>query len=103
MTFPRLKFLFLIFAAAFITNVIWETLHSLLYVSYKSYPITEFILLRAALVDALIITLLALPFIKYNFLGKRLWLILPFGVLMSTVIEIWPLQTGRWVYDMSMP
>lgn len=103
LNFRRLKSLFLIFATAFILNVFWENVHSVLYISYKSAPITEFILLRAALVDAVIITLLALPFMQLEALGRRLWLVVPFGVLISIVIELWALQMGRWVYDVSMP
>ncbi len=45
----------LVFVYAFGLNLIWENLHSFLYVHYKQGPITEFILVRAAISDALII------------------------------------------------
>ena len=52
----------LIFISAFVLNLIWENLHSFLYESYMGGKITEFILLRATLADAIMITVIILPF-----------------------------------------
>src|SRR3989338_6127191 len=52
------KKLIAIFALAFLLNLIWENLHSWLYAYYEGGVITEWILLRATLFDAIFITLL---------------------------------------------
>jgi len=44
------------FVLSFLLNLIWENLQSFLYLSYQAEKITELILLRATLTDALIIT-----------------------------------------------
>lgn len=84
----------LVFLTALIPNIIWENLHRLLYVHYKHGPITQLILLRAALVDAAIITVL--------FAGE-LWLMVAGGLLIAIALEKWALTTGRWAYTARMP
>ena len=54
-----LQILIFVFIIAFILNVAWEHLHSLLHVHYKGGDITNIILLRAAFFDAAVITLVA--------------------------------------------
>ena len=103
MSHSKTKKLFLIFALSFVLNFCWENVHSVLYISYQGAPITEFVLLRAALVDAIILTVLAVPFMQFPFWQRRKWLILPLGIFLAIVIELWALRSGRWVYTTSMP
>lgn len=69
-----MKKIFLVFILSFVLNLIWENLHSFLYVEYMGNKITEFILLRASVVDAIIITILVTPFIFMEQLRKWNWL-----------------------------
>lgn len=55
-----MKTLAKVFPAAFVLNAVWENMHAPLYVHYQGGSITEWILLRAALWDAIIIVALAL-------------------------------------------
>ncbi|MDD5721020.1 MAG: hypothetical protein PHT16_01060 [Candidatus Pacebacteria bacterium] len=92
-----------IFASAFILNVIWENLHSVFYANYMGGKITEIILLRASLADALIVAIITLPFIFYSPLKNKSWLIIFIGIIISIFIEYWGLGTGRWAYNSLMP
>lgn len=98
-----MKKIFLIFVLSFILNFIWENLHSYLYVGYMGGEITEFILLRASVVDATIITLISLPFIFIPRLKRKSWLIILIGILVAIFIELHALETGRWAYNVYMP
>lgn len=98
-----MKKIFLIFLLSFILNLIWENLHSLLYVGYMGGKITEFILLRASVADAVIITLISIPFVFIPRLKRKSWLIIFIGVLVAIFIELWALNTGRWAYNGYMP
>lgn len=93
----------MVFILGFFFNLIWENLHSFLYVHYMGGPITTLLLMRSALVDALIITLMALPFLFWKFLKKRIWLIFLFGVAVAVCIEWFALLTKRWEYGYFMP
>ncbi len=103
----RLKYmirkLFYIFLLSLGLNFVWENLHSFLYASYQGGPIGEFILLRAALGDAVLLGILALPFFYLDFFKKRKWLIIPIGVAVAILIELYALHTGRWAYNSYMP
>jgi hypothetical protein len=92
-----------IFLLSFALNFVWEHLHAPFYLSYKAQPITDFILFRATLGDAVILTVLALPFVYASFFKKMKWLIVPIGIVIAIAIEIFALHTGRWVYASSMP
>ncbi|MGE5541345.1 MAG: hypothetical protein ACM3TU_03660 [Bacillota bacterium] len=98
-----IKRLVAIFLLAFGTNYIWEHLHSVLYAHYKGGPITEFILARATLADAVLITLISMPFLLRERLAKRSWLIIIIGIVVSIGIEEHALTTGRWAYTAVMP
>lgn len=98
-----MKKLFLIFILALFFNAIWENLHSLLYVHYRGSEITEFILLRAALWDASVITILAVIFFKIKYLKNRQWLVIIFGIVIAVLLEVYALNTGRWAYNDFMP
>jgi hypothetical protein len=78
-------------------------LHAALYAGYQGGKITEFILTRASLGDAIMITVLLLPFIYVAWFQKRSWLILILGVILSILIEWYALNTGRWAYNVYMP
>lgn len=97
------KKLGLIFVLAFALNYVWEHAHSLLYANYQGGPITEFILLRATLADAAMITLIILPFLLSRHLAKRSWLIAVIGIAVAIGIEEHALSTGRWAYNALMP
>jgi len=98
-----MKKVFLIFILSFFLNLIWENLHSLLYLNYIGGEITEFILLRASAGDALMITLILLPFLFIPSLKKKSWLIIPIGLLLAVFIELYALDAGRWAYNEYMP
>ena len=95
--------IFLIFIFSFLLNFIWENLHSNLYASYMGREITEFILLRASVADAIIITLLSLPFVFIPGLRKKGRIIIFVGGLIAIFIELYALRTGRWSYNEYMP
>ena len=92
-----------IFLCAFLSNLLWENLHSFLYESYKGGEITQFILVKASLFDALLITCIVLPFFYVSFLRKRPWVIVIVGVMVAILNEWYGLGTGRWVYNSLMP
>ena len=98
-----MKKIFAICLLSFFLNLIWENLHSFLYVHYRGGEITGLILARAAVVDAIIITLLALPFIFISKLQNKSWLIIFLGVAIAIAIELYAIQTGRWAYNEYMP
>jgi hypothetical protein len=97
------KRMFFIFIVAFILNAIWENLHSVLYENYKGGEISQFILLRATLSDAIYIIFMTLPFVLYSRLKKYDWLIIILGFIISIAIEYYALSTGRWAYNALMP
>lgn len=94
---------FFVFVFAFLLNLVWENLHSYLYVHYKSGEITELILIKAALFDGLVILGLIYLFYLIPRLSEHPWLIIVFGVLISLAIEYWALVSGRWAYNEMMP
>ena len=98
-----MKKLPLIFVLAFLLNLIWENLHSYLYVHYQAEKITELILLKAALFDAIFITLLSLIFISVGYFKNRLWWSLVIGIIFAVILERFALSTGRWAYNDLMP
>jgi hypothetical protein len=92
-----------VFILAFGANVVWEFLHSALYVHYQGGAITNAILLHAALFDASVITLFAIPMLSLSFLRKRLWIAFVVGVAFATCLEWFALATARWEYTSAMP
>lgn len=98
-----MKKLLIIFGAAFLLNLIWENLHAPLYVHYQGGAITQLVLLRAALVDALFITGLALPFLYIPYLRERTWYALLIGLIAAILLERFALTNGRWAYTAQMP
>lgn len=100
---PKMKKIIFIFTLSFVLNVIWENLHSVLYDNYMGGKITELILLRASLADAIIITVITLPFVLYPSLKKHSWMIILFGFLVSLLNEYHAFLTDRWAYNSLMP
>ncbi len=98
-----MKKVIFIFFIAFILNLIWENLHSVLYVNYKGGEITQFILLRATLSDAIYIVFMVFPFIVFPTLKNKDWLVVILGFIISISIEYYALSTGRWAYNSMMP
>ena len=92
-----------IFTLALVLNLVWEFSHAVLYVGYKGGEITNYILTRAAFWDAVILTLLSLIFLKIRYFTLRQWLILPIGIAIAYIIEVYALNTGRWEYNQLMP
>jgi len=93
----------LVFIFAFVLNLIWEWGHSFLYANYKGGAITEFILARAALTDAVIILGLIFVLRLSSILVRHSWLLILVGIIISILIEYWALSTGRWEYKDIMP
>jgi len=65
--------------------------------------ITELILLRAALIDAIMIVVITLPFVLFSFLKKQSWIIILIGFIIAICLEWWALGTNRWAYNEYMP
>jgi len=99
----HMKRLLAIFAVSFALNFVWEHAHAFLYAAYQGGPLTGFILLRAALGDAIIITVLGALFIYFPTVGGRRWLIWPIGFAVAIFIEELALHTARWQYNSLMP
>lgn len=109
-----MKKTFYIFLLSFFLNFIWENLHSVLYTGYQGGKITELILTRASLGDAVMITVLLLPFLSSPrhslrrrrvvvWFQKRSWLIFVLGIILAILIEWYAFNTGRWAYNAYMP
>lgn len=98
-----MKKLSTIFFLALILNIIWENLHSLFYDNYMGGKITEFILVRASLFDAIVITIILIPFIYYPFFKNKVWLIFIIGIIFAIFNEWYGLGTDRWLYNELMP
>ena len=98
-----MKKILLIFATAFILNAIWENLHVFLYDNYMGGRITELVLLRATLADAVMITVIALPFVLFPSWRRQNWIIIFVGLVLAIGIEWYALLTGRWAYNVYMP
>lgn len=98
-----MKKIFLIFAISFLLNLVWENLHSLLYDNYRGGKITEFILLRATLADAVMITIFTLPFVLFRQIRKFDFFIIFVGVAVAIIIELFALVSLRWQYNNFMP
>ncbi len=93
----------IIFLLAFLLNLFWENLHSFLYDNYMGGVITEFILMRASLFDAILITLILLPFLQLSLVKNKSWLIIIVATVVAIFNEWYGLGTGRWAYNLWMP
>jgi len=98
-----MKRISIVFISALILNIIWENLHSFLYANYQGGSITEYILIRASLFDALLITIICIPFLYVSFLKRKTWLIFIIGIIIAIVNEWYGISTLRWTYAEIMP
>lgn len=98
-----MKMILVVFFVAFVLNAIWENLHSFLYDSYRDGPITELILFRATLADAIMIAVIAAPFLYFPSFKKYRLLAVVVWIVVAILIEIYALSTGRWMYNEYMP
>lgn len=98
-----MKRILAIFVVSFAFNFLWEHAHAPLYAAYQGGALTNYILLRAALGDAVIITTLGALFIYFPTVGRRRWLIWPLGLGVAIFIELLALHSGRWAYNSMMP
>ena len=102
--------LILLASFVFVFNLIWEFLHSELYLDLTGIPpITHLIL--ASFTDLFLVFFI---FLINSFLRKKItWIESPkkfdylvliiFGILISVIIEIYSLSMGRWAYKETMP
>lgn len=98
-----MKKIILIFVIAFVLNLIWENLHSVLYDNYMGGKITEFILLKATLADAFIIIIIVFPFMFFPLFKRHSWIIVPALIVVSIGNEYYALGAGAWAYNSLMP
>ncbi len=102
------KQLFSIFSVAFLLNLFWELSHSLLY-NWNLAPLKNDIyfyiphILRASLIDALIIFVILFIFRKIKS-NKRRYLVTALSALSFSIsIEIRAKFLNLWAYNESMP
>ena len=84
-------------------NAIWESLHAFLYDNYMGGEITKFILVRASLFDAILITAILLLVINLPLLKNKTWVIIIVGLVVAVANEWYGLGTSRWAYNELMP
>lgn len=92
-----------IFSVALILNFIWENIHSHLYDNYKGVKITQFILFRASLFDAFLISIIVAPFVFFGNVTHYGWAIIIIGLIVAIFNEWYGLATSRWKYKKAMP
>ena len=97
------KKVFIIFAFAFLLNLIWEHLHSVLYVSYKGEAITNPILFRASLFDGAVTVLCYFLLSQLPQHLRKAGLLSLALTVFAIGLEEWARATGRWVYADAMP
>lgn len=66
-------------------------------------PITDLILFRASFWDAVLITLVCIPFFIIPYVEDHSWAIIVIGIILAIIIEWHALATGRWMYGSLMP
>ncbi len=92
----------LVFVFGLLLNILWENLHSILYVHYQGEIISEAILLKASFFDALIICLLWGLAHKIS-ARYQVEIFVAGSLLFAVILEIWALGTNRWAYNELMP
>jgi len=97
-------------AFVFISNLIWEALHSTLYICNMNGDFV-YIILRSSVGDVFLIGLIFL-FISLKNMNTKwinkpsrldLILIAIVGILTAIIIEMVSLSSGRWEYEIMMP
>ncbi|MEK7630690.1 MAG: hypothetical protein AAB417_01520 [Patescibacteria group bacterium] len=99
----RTKQLAIVFIVAFLLNLIWENVHSYLYIHYQGGTITELILVKAAFFDAFVTLVAGALYLWVKPFRGRLDVTI--GGLLSFAIglELFALATLRWNYSSWMP
>jgi len=98
-----MKKVVVVFLFAFGLNILWENLHVFLYDNNSGNAITQWVLVQASLFDAVLITLILLPFLIFSLLKKKVWLIVVVGIVIAIINEWYGLGTSRWMYNEYMP
>ncbi len=93
----------IVFTVALLLNLVWENTHSYLYEHYQGDIITEFILIKAALFDALVITIAAVLYVHVLRVRNRLAIAIGGLVIFAIGLELFALATSRWRYLPHMP
>jgi len=93
-----------IFAIAFIFNLLWEFWHVRFYISYQGAEATNWILIRSALfVDAVVITVFSWGAMFISGGKYRFWLVPILCAVFAIGLERYALVIERWIYASSMP
>ena len=95
-----------VWSIAFVLNAGWELTHEVLYTHYQGESITTFILLRAAVFDAVVITFLAAIarlLVGGRDIKKELIWVAGAALLLAIGLELFALSTNRWAYNELMP
>lgn len=93
----------LVWLVALGLNLIWEYAHHGLYYLPSGKEMENFMLIKAALMDAFLITGLAILFWRIKYLYNRQWWLIIFGVIIAIILESYAITTGRWAYNQIMP
>ncbi len=88
---------------AFISNYIWEHAHASMYFHPLGEKMTEWMLFRATLGDVFILGVFALLWYSVPVLKRRIWFVVPLGLVVAYAIEEYALYTSRWAYTEAMP
>ncbi|MEK7649732.1 MAG: hypothetical protein AAB367_02110 [Patescibacteria group bacterium] len=99
----HIKQLIIVFIAAFFLNLLWENVHSYLYVHYQGGTITELLLMKAALFDAFVTLVAAVLYIWVKPFKNRLDVTLGGLFAFAIGLELFALATLRWSYSSWMP
>lgn len=94
-----LKRLFLVAAAAFVLNLIWENLHAPLYAGYH-WPQFFWICLLSTLGDVFYTLII---YFFYVASGRRKSVAAILGIFLAIFIELKALKVGKWAYGPYMP
>ncbi|MBI4128719.1 MAG: hypothetical protein HY460_01595 [Parcubacteria group bacterium] len=92
-----------VFLSAFFLNLVWENAHRMLYSHYRGESVSEFILVRAALVDAIIILGIIVFLALFPRYAANSIPVFIAGLVVAIVLERWALATDRWAYAPEMP
>ena len=91
-----------IFLVSLALNWPWEIWHSRWYTDVNGGEVTQLILFRSAVADAILITLFGLLFLYSLYFRQRIWWSIIFGVVVAVLIEVTALHYGLWGYKASM-
>ena len=107
----RLKMFIYIVGIAFILNFVWENMQAPLYMGYIDFwqhlPICFIATLGDVAIILFIFGCFALVYRNFYWLNNmnaiKIMILAILGAIISVVIEIFALNTGRWAYADAMP